>query len=119
MSAKKFFSFLGWPILLAPIAMLWLGIACNNLASNLNGYRMPVENPICATDPGKVGQDYIHVCADSHTRVKFLVDRFPTNDGILSFGDALQSESAVLARPSFFLWLLYGALSILGVARKK
>jgi hypothetical protein len=118
---KKFFTFLGWPILFAPVAVLWLGIACNSMATNFNHTLMPVVNPICADadSAADIAKDHIHVCADSKTRVKFLVDRFPTDGGILSIGDILQDQSNSLAIRCIALWGLVAFLEIIGVIRKK
>lgn len=119
MSVKKIFTFLGWPILFFPLIVMWFGITCNDLATSFNGHRMPVVSDVCETKPEMISGDYIHICATSKTHLKFLVDRFPNNEGVLSIGDIFQVESNQLQRPCFFLWVLIAAGNLIGVARKK
>lgn len=102
---RRLLTFFGWPLLVLPTAMLWLGIACNFAAMGFNGNVMPVLNPSCANFSDN-DEDFVHKCGDSKTRVKFLVDRFPiTDEGIASIGDTLQQESDGLRLPCLILWL--------------
>ena len=121
MSIKKLFTFMGWPILFAPVALLWLGIACNCVASSFNHAVMPVMNPVCANQDAvdAVAEDHIHVCATSKTRAKFLIDRFPTDGGILSIGDIMQSESDAIVTRCIVLWGIVAFLEVIGIIRKK
>ena len=122
MKYKIFTSFpaTGWPILALPVFVLWVGIACNNVATSLNGNQMPVDNPICqSADADTVSADHIHSCATATARARFLIDRIPTDSGVLSLGDEIQTEALALQGPCWLLWGLYALGSVIQKLKSK
>jgi hypothetical protein len=133
MSIKKFFTFLGWPLLLLPTLVLYFGFALNEVCIVSNGGFMPVrqdncetnliekksdeENiwkelmggqvPISATNPNEV-IDGAHVCMTKNTRFKFLGDIFTTDSGISSLGDQFIEIGQNSKDGAILVWGLLG-----------
>lgn len=97
MSLKKVFTFLGWPILAAPIIVLYLGFALNQIAAIANHGQMPVRIANCAELVQE--DDHVHFCADEHTRFQYLGDIFTTDNGSSSIGDEVIEIAGQLKEP--------------------
>ena len=127
MSIKKVLTFCGWPLLLIPTLVLWIGAGMNEAVVWANGGQMPVSAYACQTRfesapaeddavPALFGtphaqkaKDYIHKCADKNTRLRLLDDWMLGDDGISSIGDLLQAElSPDLKTPCYLLWTIGG-----------
>ena len=108
MSIKKFFTYLGWPLLLLPTLVLYLGAGMNEAVVWANGGQMPVSAYECqvrmdAHDADE--KDYVHKCADKNTKLRFLDDWMLGDDGISSLGDLLQDTAGTLNYIVYPLWV--------------
>ena len=124
MSIKKFFTYLGWPLLVLPLLASSLGYASNEAACLKNGGAMPVYGSAYTNDAaykefviqhdlakGGVPKepDYIHQAADEKTKLHYLCDIFPSDGGIESVGDIVIGFGDEIQTPLFAVWFL-GAL---------
>lgn len=99
---RRTFPFLGWPLLVVPQFIYWLGALLNQLAMAANGGVMPVLwNSMNPWDP-----DPRHVVMTHATHLKFLCDWINVRD-ILSPGDILLDIGDLLSTPAFWIWLAY------------
>ena len=97
---KKFFTWFGWPLLIVPTVLTWMGIACNAIVTIANGGIMPVRYPGCTADL----MNGPHVCMTTTSHIKFLADVFTSNAGIMSVGDYLMEFSDDIRFPLMVLW---------------
>lgn len=104
MRIKKLLTLWGWPLIVLPLAMSYLGGTMNEIAVWKNGGQMPVYS-VAYTDhiqyqyfkathdlekdtvPNE--PDYIHKEADKNTKVPYLCDFIVGDGGISSLGDLL------------------------------
>jgi hypothetical protein len=126
---KKLLTFLGWPLLVLPLLLSSLGASLNEVAAVSNGGVMPVYSQAYANSldyqeakaeyeylkDGKFPEepDYIHVLATSKTKYHYLCDIFPSDGGIFSVGDYLQSMADDAKYICGGLWLSWIALFLI------
>lgn len=120
MSIKKAFTFLGWPVLLLPLFVSYLGAGMNEAVSWANGGQMPVSMYACQdrmdAHTAEGSPDYVHKCADKNTRFRWLDDWMLSDEGISSLGDLLQDTAGSLNYVVYPLWL--AGLGLAVVRRK-
>ena len=101
---KKALTLWGWPLIVVPMAMSYLGGTMNEIAVWKNGGQMPVYSVVykgwSAYDELKAEYDlskgnfpkqpdFIHKAADENTKVPYLCDFIVADNGISSLGDLL------------------------------
>jgi hypothetical protein len=118
MDIKKALTYLGWPVLLLPTLVLYLGAGMNEAVVWANGGQMPVSAYSCQvrmdakTAANDGTPDYVHKCADKNTRLRWLDDWMLGDDGIASLGDLLQETASTLNYVVYPLWFAGCGLAI-------
>lgn len=104
---KKFLTFLGWPLLLVPLFLMYLGSSSNQVVEAMNRNQMPVLAPQCWENPAFFAEEpsRLHTCMTKDSKLKFLADwiNFPTI--IASPGDMIITLGEALAIPCFYAWI--------------
>lgn len=116
MKLLKALTYGGWPILVLPYAVGFLGGMMNEAVVWANHLRMPVVVDGCsallANNP-----DFVHQCMTAHTHLKWLGDIFISDGGVSSIGDAVIEFSAVLQSYALYVWV--GALAYATLTKKQ
>jgi hypothetical protein len=128
---KKFLTFLGWPILLIPTLLLYLGAGMNEAAIWANGGQMPVKMYACqermnapakpdadellrkmfgGAPKAQQSKDYVHKCADANTHLRVFEDWIVSDNGVSSIGDMVQDTAEGLQPLAFYVWLGVAAI---------
>lgn len=103
--SKKFWTYLGWPLLVAPQVVYWTGAALNQIALSVNGGHMPVFSSECSDKPASVLDSSVHVCLTHATHLKFLCDWIREGGDILSVGDVFLFLASPCVAPLFWAWV--------------
>jgi len=96
-------------LLFGPALVFGIGFALNALVMAANSAQMPVLVPgnLCASDPTFFGDDLIHSCMTSVTRLKFLADWIVIRGlGIASPGDFLEWLGDTTYWPAASAWVV-------------
>lgn len=107
---RKFWTFLGWPLLILPQLILLFGLLLNALVMNANKGMMPVTMSACLeldwnSELHTINDDF-HLCEDAHTRLRKLDDWIRLgNIGVYSPGDAFIFLGDIAKWPLFYVWL--------------
>lgn len=103
---KHILTFLGWPLLVVPQVIFYLGAALNQLAIAINDGRMPVLDAAeCNGTSSVLGE--IHSCMTPASHLKIICDWINLHTTILSPGDVLLNIGDLLIGPLFWAWLTY------------
>lgn len=106
----KFWTFLGWPLIVIPLAFEYLGAGLNQLVIAANKGVFPVLMVNCKLAPSS---EELHSCMVPGSHLKFLADWINLHDAIMSPGDVLIAISDAIQGPLFWFWaaaILYLAL---------
>lgn len=112
---KKALTYWGWPLLVVPTLLFYLGFGMNEFCIMHNGYQMPVRMAHCeafmdqqAQAPMSGGTDYIHICQNKNTKYMLLGDIFVSDGGVSSIGDSAIDIGDGLTWPAFAIWAALG-----------
>jgi hypothetical protein len=134
MGIKKALTAFGWPILLIPTLVMWIGSAMNETAVWTNGGQMPVSTYACElklnppAEPENILQqlfgaqahqkDLVHKCADANTKFRALDDWILDDDGVSSLGDVTLDLATAIVKPCFYVWLAYAIVEVIRRLKK-
>ncbi len=103
MKLLKALTYGGWPILVLPYAVGFLGGMMNEAAVWANHLRMPVMVDGCQALLGG-NPDPVHACMTAQSHLKWLGDIFISDAGVSSLGDAVIDLGITLQSYAIFVW---------------
>jgi hypothetical protein len=98
-----------WYLLVLPSALWIAGYFLNATVVAANHGQMPVEGPVeCVFHAAETRNDYIHVCMDKDSKLKWLADWIysPPDKGMASPGDYFMFVYEYTALPCWLIWMV-------------
>jgi len=113
----RFWTFLGWPLIVVPVVIDYFGAFLNQLVIATNRGTFPVLAPNCTI---KTSFMEVHTCMTPDSHLKFLADWISLGNIVASPGDLLLWLADAIQGPCFYVWLaviLFMALQYQRVSR--
>ena len=108
---KKLLTYLGWPLVVVPTLLYYLGSAMNIIVIAANKGLMPVDTAECFAANVPIGaaldadQGGNHVCMSAASHLKWLADWIWVGNGTASLGDLGIYTGLALQEPLFWVWM--------------